>query len=123
MYANLVGRAPWRRPASGRARKVDRVGPQPCLDRGVRVGGRDVRRYDEPVIIKFIRTSNKSLTTLEEQVIAATIENAMSIQVWGLMVTKQVKDRKTAVTVGLLAAREFAHRQYPGLDIDIMPDD
>lgn len=75
------------------------------------------------MIIKFIRTSNKAPTPLEEQIIAATIENAAAIHVWGVMVTKQVTDKKAASRVAVLAAREFAHRNYPGLDIDIMADD
>ncbi len=75
------------------------------------------------MIIKFIRTNNKPLSTLEEQVIAATIENAAAIHVWGLLATRQLQDKKSSATVGVLAARDFARRQYPSLDIDIMPDD
>lgn len=81
------------------------------------------RRYPAGLIIKFIRTNNKPLSKLEEQVVAATIENAAAIHVWGLLATRQVSDKKSAATVAVLAAREFAHRQYPSLDIDIMPDD
>ena len=79
--------------------------------------------YAEPLIIKLIRTNNKAPSAIEEQIIAATIENAAAIHVWGLMATRQLSDKKAARTVAVLAAREFAHRQYPGLDLDIMPDD